>query len=50
MMSDFTTPDPARKLLSAFAKPLPSPGQGKERLRLLLQGQPQVPGSSQLQP
>lgn len=56
-MSDFTTPDPAHKLLSALANPLPSPGQGKARPCLRLQDQPQslgtrptVRGGSQLQP
>lgn len=56
-MSDFTTPDPAHKLLAALANPLPSPGQGKARPCLHLQDQPQslgtrptVRGGSQLQP
>lgn len=39
MVSDFTTP--AHKLSSASANPLPSPGQGKTRPCLPLQGQPQ---------
>lgn len=56
-MSHSTTPAPAHKLLSALANPLPSPGQGKARPCLHLQGQPQslvthptVCGGSQLQP